>query len=553
MLLSSNESAKIDYFFKKSGASSLPILLPNQPSAVSVVQNTAHEHFYAIDGTPLTRRSQKLHWTISIEGFSGVSKRNFVDQEGVKRLYSISKILESFEISLQRYRKEGKALDFYDLNKGKKYTDAFPVAFQYNQSVDSSRLGYVWQLDLVCYSEALFVGDTRSISFSLSADFFSSIYETIDDFTSLASDLSTTIEGFTDRYNRPVRELFGTVQRASDSVLNVVQSGRGTVQATRNTILKAIDTIFDVGMTVVNIGTEVKDLFTEDIPSFYAENQVKDGITDLQNTLIELGLDETSFAIQVEDSMYELQVLAGLHGAYLYQPSTTRNRGITGGSFLDKDSGFSTLATFNTPDNFVSTNDNTEQSKYRYILSAGDNLYRVAVNVYNDVTQWYRIAELNGWLDANTTASGFPPSAGDTLFLPSDPAQLGVSAIPNLVGEGSTLLTDLALVDGDLSFVGEDLQLVSGESNFVQSITNRIRTFQGESVDNPEYGFPNAIGDDTNETFLALEIVDQLLQDPRVLSVEDVELRREDDTFILDLSVLPFEGEAINIITPVGE
>lgn len=550
MLLSPNESAKIDYFFKKSGASFLPILLPNQPSSVSVTQNTAHEHFYAIDGTSLSRRSKKLHWVINIEGFSGVSKRNF-EQDGVKKLTTISKILESFEISLQRYRKEGKALDFYDLNKGKKYTDSYPVAFQYNQSVDGSRLGYVWQLELVCYSEIFFSGDTRSIS--LYTDFFSSISETIDDFTSLASDISTFVEQLSDAVNRPIRELLNSVERASQSVLNIVQSARGGVQATRNTLVKAIDTVFEVGMTLVNIVSEVKDLFTEDIPSFYAENQVKDGVTDLQNTLIELGLEDTSLALRVEETMYELQILAGLNGAYISQPNQTFNPSINGGSFLDKDGGFSTLATFNSLDNVISTNDEQEQSKYRYILSAGDNLYRVAVTVYNDVTRWHDLAKLNGWLDANTTSSGYPPSAGDVLFLPSDPDQLGVSAIPNLVGGGSTLLADLALVNGDLSFQGGDLALVEGEANFVQAVTHRIRTFQGESVDNPEYGFPNEIGETTNEAFLSLQIVDQLLQDPRVLSVDQVELRREDDTFILDLNVAPFEGESVNIITPVGE
>ena len=52
-MLQVNESAHIDYFFKEGNNF---FLLPNQPSAVSVTQELVHEHFYAINGSPLSRR-----------------------------------------------------------------------------------------------------------------------------------------------------------------------------------------------------------------------------------------------------------------------------------------------------------------------------------------------------------------------------------------------------------------------------------------------------------------------------------------------------------------
>jgi uncharacterized protein YoxC len=545
MLLEPNESARIDYFFKNFTNT---FLLPNQPNAVTVNQQTVHEHFYSIDGTPLSRRSNKVHWTISIEGFSGVAKRNFVDINGVKTLASIEKILQSFEEFLQKYREDGRSIDFFDLQKGKHYRDTFPVAFTYNSSVSGSRLGYTWQLELVCYSEVKLELELNDFE-----QFFADLTSTIDGFTVVANDLDTFIEQQVDSFNRPVRELFNSVSRASRSVLNIAQSARGAVQSTRNTVLKAIDTIYEVGTTIVKIGDEVKSIFTDDFPSFYAENQINDGFTDVKNTLIELGLSEESLALQAEENVYQLELLIGLYNVYNIQSYRVPNSRVSGGSFLDKDSGYSTLASFQTTDNVVSTNNGQEQPKYKYILRAGENLYRVAVSVYNDVNRWTEIADLNDWLDANTTSSGYPPSAGDTIFLPSEPTQLGVSAIPNIVGNGSTLLTDIALVDGDLQLLGGDLKLVSGEDNFVQAVTNRIRTFQGGLIDDAEYGFPDIIGTTTPNAFISLQVVDQLLRDPRVLSVSDVTIEQEDDRAFLDLNVVPFEGDSVNIIVPVGD
>ena len=149
-----NDIASIDYFFKTSDSQML-FLLPNQPSAVTVSQNTSHEHFYSIDGTPISRRSDKVHWKIVIEGFSGVSKRNFLLQTpaNTKKLSSIKEILENFETFLAKYREDGQRFDFMDLLKGKEYVDSFPTTFTYMQSVEDSRLGYKWQIELMCYSE----------------------------------------------------------------------------------------------------------------------------------------------------------------------------------------------------------------------------------------------------------------------------------------------------------------------------------------------------------------------------------------------------------------
>ena len=546
MFLSPNESARIDYFFQEGKTK---FLLPNQPSSVTVSQNTSHEHFYAIDGTSLSRRSDKIHWEIVISGFSGVAKRNFVDINGLKTLTSIAKILETFEEFLAKYRKEGKKVDFYDLLKQKIYKDAFPVAFTYIQSVDESRLGYKWELQLMCYSEV----SQKPPKLNAYEEFFAGLTETVDRYTSEVEDLNILIDSISDSVNRPVRELLGSTSRALNSTLNIVQSTRGGIQSTRNTVIKAIDTIVDAVNTAQNFVGEVVAIFEEDLPSFYAKHTVKEGMADIKSTYENLGLAESRVALSVEEAVYRLNILAGMFGAYTSRSQSSLKLKASGGSFLDTENSLATLASFNTLDNNISTNDNREQSKYQYILRAGDNLYRVAIQVYNDVNRWYEIAELNGWLDANTTSSGYPPSAGNIIFLPSDPNELGLSAVPNLVGGGSILLTDLDLYGDDLQLNVDDLKLVSKEDNFVQLVTNRIRTVAGELVDNLEYGLNDVIGTTTSDSFMALQIIDQLLQDPRVLRVSDVILEQEADRLILDLNVVPFQGDSVNIIVPIGD
>ncbi len=548
MLLEPNESARIDYFFKNYTNT---FLLPNQPNAVTVNQQTVHEHFYSIDGTPLSRRSNKVHWTISIEGFSGVAKRNFVDINGVKTLASIEKILQSFEEFLQKYREDGRSIDFFDLQKGKHYRDAFPVAFTYNSSVSGSRLGYTWQLELVCYSE---VKKQFKATIKLGHEkFFADLTETVDNYTSGATTITNRINNISDAVNRPVRELLNSTSRALTSTLDIVQSTRGGIQATRNTLRRSIETIYDAVNTAQNFTAETIELFTQDLGSFFAYSEIKNGNADVQATFKSLGLTESKSAIELEEAIYRLGILVGNFGVYNTQFKNSLKIRASGGSFLDTENSLALLSTFNDLGNEISTNDQTEESKYKYILRAGENLYRVAVRVYNDVNQWYLIAELNGWLDANTTASGYPPSAGDTIFLPSDPSQLGVSAIPNIVGNGDVLLTDIALIDGDLQLINGDLRLFSGEDNFIQAVTNKLRTFQGELVDDPNYGFPDVIGTTTRNEFLSLQVISQLLQDPRVLRVSDVTLQQEKDSIFLDVNVTPFQGDSLNIIVPIGD
>ena len=374
-----------------------------------------------------------MHWSIVIEGFSGLNKRNFVDKNGIKKLSTIGEILESFEHFLTKYRQKGEKLDFYDLLKGKKYIDSFPTAFTYTQSADESRLGYKWQLELMCYSEV----DAPPIKIEGYEKFFADLTASVDSYTSQVEDLNILIDSVSDFVNRPVRELLNSTSRALNSTLNIVKSTRGGIQATRSTILRAIETVYEAVNTAQNLVAETKALFSEDFNNIvpFARSELKNGNADVQATFKSLGLTDLKSALEIEEAMYRLNILAGTFGVYNTQSKNDLKTLVSGGSFLDTENSLSTLATFNSLDNEVSTNDREEESKYRYILRAGDNLYRVAVQVYNDVNQWYLIAELNGWLDANTTASGYPPSAGDIIFLPSDPNELGVSAIPNVVGE----------------------------------------------------------------------------------------------------------------------
>jgi len=544
----------IDYYLELGGGNKY--LLPNQPSNFQVAQNTSHEHLYAIDGSPLKRTSDKVMFDITIEGFSGVSQRLHLINR-IEKIATIKEILENFEEGLFQFRNEQKKqedvyFDLYDLRNGRKYHDVHPISFSYVQSVDQSRLGYNWSLNLVCYSEHTVVPDNVT---EWSA-FFTDVSNAVDTFTAQMTRVSRVIDTVSNRVNLPIRGLLRSVNQAGDSIVNIAGSTQGAVITTRNTLIQAMDTILGAGIKLLNVATTVKDIFTEDLagaPQLF-KNHFEDALIDYKELISEfdteneqeneeIQLSVLQIALETEEMVYNLEKLIGLYGAYLAVPTRNLKSSIEGGSFLDRSDSFALLANALDP-TAVAVNSETEQSKQKYVLQTGDNLYRVAVRLFNDVNRWYEIASLNNWLDANTTADGFPPSAGTEIFVPASPSLLGVSAVSNLVRD-TVLLGDLQVRRDDLTF-----DVVSGEDNFIQAVVHRIKTTKQELVDELEYGLSGLIG---NPTRLSLEVVDQLIRDPRVLRVSDVSVQRDGDQMILDLNVVPFEGDSVNIIVPIGE
>lgn len=78
----------------------------------------------------------------------------------------------------------------------------------------------------------------------------------------------------------------------------------------------------------------------------------------------------------------------------------------------------------------------------------------------------------------------------------------------------------------DLATVGGDVQIVQDVDEVIQALKILLMTRQGEFFGDVEMGLDTeyVLGKEYNQQYAAASITDALLADPRVISVEDVDL-----------------------------
>lgn len=182
-------------------------------------------------------------------------------------------------------------------------------------------------------------------------------------------------------------------------------------------------------------------------------------------------------------------------------------------------------------------------------FNKGDTLERLAQREFNDSTRWGEIAEVNNLRPPYTTEDQSDTrkdiiKPGDTILIPI-PSQNGFSQVPdvgdnelnkNLTELERSLGTDLKLTsDMDLALTrSDDIELVAGTNNMAQAVILKLGYEPGEVIRYPQMGvglqpgikFPNI--EDVQDA-----LVNTLLQDPRIQSVENIALRRESSTLRL--------------------
>lgn len=167
-----------------------------------------------------------------------------------------------------------------------------------------------------------------------------------------------------------------------------------------------------------------------------------------------------------------------------------------------------------------------------YPLRLGETLEHLAARVLGSAARWVEIAELNGWIDAETLGSGRPARAGDLVLIP-----LGQSAQPEPTRERDAYGTDLALdTRGDLILRGEDLATVSGPANIEQALGLRLKTTTLELSWAPEYGLPALTGTRISASsagYVGALVREQIEQDRRIERALLIEVRDAGDTIAI--------------------
>lgn len=176
---------------------------------------------------------------------------------------------------------------------------------------------------------------------------------------------------------------------------------------------------------------------------------------------------------------------------------------------------------------------------------AGDTLQSIALRELRDVSRWFEISILNGYLDNNDLSSV------TEILVPSED---GVGSLINQQLSSTSFLSaderlygkDLATVvtsRGKLSvFFGVfDLALVSGKKNLTQAVRHMDHVQQGELLEDPDYGIRAIVGSSIvrqNAAALAWSLRETAESDPRISKCE-VQVSTEGNVTYYERTITP--------------
>jgi hypothetical protein len=176
-----------------------------------------------------------------------------------------------------------------------------------------------------------------------------------------------------------------------------------------------------------------------------------------------------------------------------------------------------------------------------YYLRLGETLEHLAARVLGSAARWTEIAELNGWIDAETLGSGRPARAGDLVLIP-----LNTNAQPEPARERDAYGTDLALdQNGDLQLKGADLATISGAANVEQALGLRLKTTALELAWAPRYGLPALTGTRLTATsagYVGALVREQVEADARIERALLIEARDAGDALAVHLEARTTAG-----------
>lgn len=207
-----------------------------------------------------------------------------------------------------------------------------------------------------------------------------------------------------------------------------------------------------------------------------------------------------------------------------------------------------------------------------YIVQSGDTWPSIARALLQSPDAWVFLAAFNGAGDIYSGAGGAPLSAGTPVLIPGGIGNGITSAVlpGDLYGVDLKIdfsTGDLVLADSEyllhtgggfsLEHAGDrpELAVSSGESNFVQALTNRVLTVRGEVPFLKSYGvFSMAPGDALTPSALAYNVTtlrDQFLQDPRTLSVRRLSVEETGDHVDVSVAVQGVAGGTVAVTAPL--
>lgn len=496
----------IDYILETSQGDM--ITLPNKPTMYMQSRPSASLITYTLNSY-VKENTRYRNTTIELRGASGYMERAGYNRKGDVIFQNGLIILEEFDHWLNEWQKTAANRDylvFRSLNEGFAYKVSVEK-FEWSRDADQSKFSYQWSLSLHAYDEA---------PESKLTPIFSPVTETVKAITDQIDVASASIA-----------ILDNTIQNTNKEVSQII---RGPVQAVNRIALALRQVANSLDGILLQLPSSVlSDIFKVIGNTVEAVRTVKGTVQGV------LGIDETfdPYKDQIDELLSESQAM---------QNSVVELAGVTG-ALIGSSANTEAQIELKRVDNQVSL---------LYTIRPGESIRTIAQRQLNNEGALGIILTLNNLRDQYTYANGRPVLPGDEILLPVLE-----------IGNGGTFkfrqddyfYTDFLLGDdGDLKIKGNDLVLVNQENNLVQAIKNRVLTEKGSARTMLDYGLPVLIGGSvTNRTsaFLTMHIKEQLLKDPRISSVAQVQILVQGDQVAIECKVTSVQGVSIPLIVPI--
>lgn len=548
-------------FYLKNRLGTFP--LPSQPDSVSYNRLIDHTLEFNLAGARIIRNQVDTFTPheISITGIipskpslypisphvGGSSELYRLNPFNLSILLSTPEEVVEYFTNFLETSKEGD-LTFFDLQRRLSFFDCKVQSFSVDRSASSSKFGYRYTLVFRSYGST---EPTRTEGL----DYLKTINTTLRKVASSIATINENISTFSDTLYGPLQDAVSEINRVGSLLDTTVTSGAGIVYQAKLVASALISSVLNVAR-LGGLSQEVSRLdqvLTEN--PFISRQALLEFasawsfLNDLQDTL-EPSIDLRTLGNALEEAGYEAQALYGYLGASssLLLPSLSER-----GAFINTENGRVSFADFSvSQDSPRVINDLT--TYINYTLRLGESLYDVARNTSGDLSDWAVIANHNKWASPYEKQDGTLAKAGDIVRVPTSLSLLsGLTPASN----GDPFMADLLLTDeGDLGISSErsDLRVVGGEGNFVQAISNRLKTRQGELFYVPDYGIPDIIGEkltDLQLSVISIDVADQLATDQRVLSVGKINPILGDQGIDVTLDVTPVNSESISLTLPI--
>ncbi len=489
----------------RSGVLYRSIALPLPPSALTIEQGAPSQVIYTLGDDPIREIGRYKSRSIELSGSAGYDARPSLTAKGEVISAFGPAILIAFREFLEDYQKTASKEGADTVAKNRRvplhqlifraldedvHLKVEVGALSIQRSADGDNLAPAWTLQLDAYDDALSPSrDTGLFDIEGALSRVTNAIQT-------AANATVAIQLITEGTNAYLRRSLEPLLLSLDQVTN---AARGTVEALTEIADIPNDIIRQMSKTFGRIGALIRSVIDE-VVSYDDEMGAE---WDL--LLTTLGHAEEG-QIQADSTATTAPYLLSDLARAIEPPLLPNIQ--------------QTQSAPRPPREQVTT----------YRLRLGENLQVLAQRLFRAPERYPELQTLNGWLSDRHNQRGLPAREGDLILIPAIAPQPTNPTRNQRSPYGQDLMIDPKT--GDLEMKGRDFTLIRGARNIEQAARHRLTTTQSETPILDGYGLPQRIGERVtieSAGYLSAHIREQLTRDPRLESVNVIELQDKGD------------------------